>query len=35
MQGDIDKEKLEVVYNRAYLALKNAKEAGRNKVVVF
>ena len=35
MQGDIDKEKLEVVYNRAYLALKNAKEEGRNKVVVF
>ncbi len=35
MQGEIDKEKLEVVYNRAYLAVKNAKEAGRNKVVVF
>jgi len=35
MQGEIDKEKLEVVYNRAYLALKNAKEAGRNRVEVF
>jgi diguanylate cyclase (GGDEF)-like protein len=35
MQGEMDKEKLEVVYNRAYLALKSAKEAGRNRVVIF
>ena len=35
MQGELDKEKLEVVYNRAYLALKSAKEAGRNRVAIF
>ena len=35
MEGEMDKEKLEVIYNRAYMAVKSAKEAGRNKVVVF
>ncbi|MCF6244499.1 MAG: GGDEF domain-containing protein [Sulfurovum sp.] len=35
MQGEIDKEKLELAYNRAYMAVKKAKEAGRNRVEVF
>ncbi len=35
IQGEMDKEKLEVIYKRAFTALKNAKEAGRNKVVVY
>jgi diguanylate cyclase (GGDEF)-like protein len=35
MQGEMDKERLEVVYKRAYMAVKSAKEAGRNRVEIF